>query len=756
MASTSQFDALQIVPLNLPFDVAQNPLGGEKILIGGHNMMCTPGGVLRKRPGLVNIVGTSLSGLRCDRLWAYETMEETPKVYILGSFYKASTGVWEMYYIRPGLSNWHKFPDLRDVNLSRRAHEVVVSRGLAYVKAFPRSTSAEKLGTVVFDGKPDPPTLYFWGILAPDSAARIDATVRKTAADVSSTDTTVTVDSVTGFPASPPYVILIDHEYMLVTAVSGTTLTVTRGYLNTPITTHKKNALVFYRNWTPSDHNVTVRSGWKYTVAYKTALGHVSCRAPLEENPTYPPSDTGPFFDQIPKLTIPGHSDTTQVPKLCVYRTTDGGGTFYFLEEVTNSGTSTQAYYDDSWRSGPDSNPVYNDPVPDRHLDTLQRAPTLVSNLPPPTVLLPKILGQDTPEESTRIVAYASRLWYAIGNVLFFSAQEELDEGIPEHAWPGGMAGNFFKFPEPVFNLEVTANSLWIFTGGGIYRLTGSNLETFSVRPVFRDFTCHPRHPYAVCAFRDNVAFMTADFRIAILSEQSPPVIVSLPLGDLIQTQADAGAEIQLVQYAEKEHDWLLVFALNRTEPEKTRIYAMNLNEKNPFWFTPWHIPAVCAVKSRVDQSPGRAPRLVIAISDGSVFRLGYASLSAPTDITIYGTPAGFDYSFTLPLFHVPAGNHINLLRRPAMFPRVQKIFVESTEPSPKVFYYKDSLTSPVAGTVESLAHIPLPDGYHIAVVPVDEVCYRVGVRIECPDGQADRPAEYYALSIVWQPEAGI
>lgn len=63
------------------------------------------------------------------------------------------------------------------------------------------------------------------------------------AASITSTDTTLTVASATGAP-SPNFRILIDNEYLLVTAVSGTTFTVTRAIEGTTAAAHSSAAII--------------------------------------------------------------------------------------------------------------------------------------------------------------------------------------------------------------------------------------------------------------------------------------------------------------------------------------------------------------------------------------------------------------------------------------------------------------------------------------------------------------------------------
>jgi len=63
-------------------------------------------------------------------------------------------------------------------------------------------------------------------------------------AGITASATTLTVVSATLFPTSPQFRILVDNEVMLVTAVSGTTFTVSRGQENTTANSHLSGATV--------------------------------------------------------------------------------------------------------------------------------------------------------------------------------------------------------------------------------------------------------------------------------------------------------------------------------------------------------------------------------------------------------------------------------------------------------------------------------------------------------------------------------
>lgn len=71
-----------------------------------------------------------------------------------------------------------------------------------------------------------------------------NATTSLSAAITSTTATSITITSATLFPSSPQFRILIDSEIMLVTGISGTTWTVTRGIEGSTAATHTTGSTV--------------------------------------------------------------------------------------------------------------------------------------------------------------------------------------------------------------------------------------------------------------------------------------------------------------------------------------------------------------------------------------------------------------------------------------------------------------------------------------------------------------------------------
>ena len=228
MSQNTQHDSLFLEELYLPYDKSLSNLSGDARILSGQNSLITSQGSIQIRPGAVG----SLSALgRLDRLWEYETIEEVPKLYLIGSFFfqtgfSPGVGEWRIRYIQTSdvayLSEFTSAGSYRAINASTRPHELVVHGGVAYIKGFPAAASSEKLGTVIFDGTGGTVTIKPWGILGPTIPARIDAQVTKTSAAIDNSTTSLPVSANFTSPPATPFIIYVtepgvSEEYMIVT-----------------------------------------------------------------------------------------------------------------------------------------------------------------------------------------------------------------------------------------------------------------------------------------------------------------------------------------------------------------------------------------------------------------------------------------------------------------------------------------------------------------------------------------------------------
>lgn len=192
----------------------------------------------------------------------------------------------------------------------------------------------------------------------------------------------------------------------------------------------------------------TATAGYTYVFCYgNSATGHIS-------SPTPPSANTGVFTNRLNVAVTLTASTDPQVNQIRVFRTTDGGGGTYF--ELPSS-------------PYPNSNAVITDSALDASLQIGSLAPTPTFNDPP------------TPFQGP--IYFSGRIWGFIGNKVWFSGLEEINQGVPEESFPSGIAGNFWAFDEPVQAIGVagvgTSSTLVVFCGGRMYGITGNTLDTF-------------------------------------------------------------------------------------------------------------------------------------------------------------------------------------------------------------------------------------------------------------------------------------
>lgn len=776
MAVNQQIDSRYWDRLDFPYNRIEAELAEDPPrFIRGQNVYVTTGGKLAKRCGTVALSEPDLAG-RVDRLWIYETLDTPPKVFMLASVYDPGLGTWSMWYQeRVNVpAPWAQITSLRDVNDSTRPHEAVAAKGLFYIKGFPDS-GGDKLGTVVFDGSPGSPTVRPWGLLGPQTPARINGAVTFLTADIDNSTTTITVDGDTDFPATP-FTIYVDFEEMQVTAgLPGTSWTVTRGFNGTTAAGHFAGVQVIYKDFDPSDHYVQVNLSWRYAYAYKSITGQISNISPLEENPDLMPSGSGPFFNLLPEITVQGTADTTNVPEIVIYRTTDGGGTFYELETITNTGPGDITYIDDSLESGAGGG-TFADPIPDSVLTTNDRGPTLTSNSPPPTVLAPEVTGVDTPMASTPLVTYSGRIWMGLGNILFYSGLEELFVGVPEECWPSGITGNFFRFPYPITNLQETTDGLYVFTIQNTYKITGVSQETFSARPIFENLGAPYGQPRAITRFGETVVVLTHDFRVALIEGENYSIMSEPLYTDLVDAYnlGNGNSQFDIKYWGDLDKQWLVVACHRQDDTEQSRQWVLDFNRVQktsgrPFWFLPWTIPAVAMASGRIENnSPQR--RLVFFNYDAQTYEVGVFARVDPTNRTGTdyaidpdtgdGDNLGYPIDFVTGLFTVPTGDHVNTLRAPnlsvVMYNFILERMVFAGDTDPNIFYFFDDFwTDPAeAEFVEDPARRYPSKGYKtMEIQPGNIVCRRFA--IELSKLASAELFEMQSLTIGFLPDMG-
>ena len=180
---------------------------------------------------------------------------------------------------------------------------------------------------------------------------------------------------------------------------------------------------------------------WRYAFGSSTS-GHIGQVSDIS-------TITGNYTSK--NYTITGSTTTdAQVDRVYIYRTTDGGGTFF-------EHPSSPVTYSASWS--------LTDSTVDTALTTDQAS--LAAQNAPPTA-------------SRGSVYFASRIWTFAGDVVYFSNFEEQKNGVEEESF---ASINFFNFGRTVTGLATAQKTLLVFTASSVFRITGDSLTTFTRAP---------------------------------------------------------------------------------------------------------------------------------------------------------------------------------------------------------------------------------------------------------------------------------
>lgn len=321
------------------------------------------------------------------------------------------------------------------------------------------STSAEPFDFVVssntcFFGngtdmqKFDSQTLSNWGIAGPVAGPSITLLTGQftlTAAANASGGTTVYTGTITGGAANA----LVGNSYVvagfdiaannggpwLCSASTGTNLTLanTLGSADT-------------HAGTATDTNAqNVYTSWCYCYTYFNAVTqHESSPSPIS-------ACSGIFQNKKPQLGLTASTDP-QVTNIRVYRTPDGGSQDpALMQEISGS---------------PFANATAS--VIDTTLDvnlSIRTAPEFFRNNPP------------TPCKG--FVTYGGRIWGFANNTSYYSGFEEIANGVPEEAWPGGLTGNYYPWANEVYGHAPLIDGIAVFTATQVLKVEGDSLDTF-------------------------------------------------------------------------------------------------------------------------------------------------------------------------------------------------------------------------------------------------------------------------------------
>lgn len=195
------------------------------------------------------------------------------------------------------------------------------------------------------------------------------------------------------------------------------------------------------------------RIGSRYAFTYyDSSDGHESSASPISEN-------TLNFLDNQVDLTG-AVSAESRVDKVRIYRTTDGGSTFFLRDTIdnTDAGGGMWEYTDVSTGAAAEG---------DDDLNRAIIAPLANVNDPPP-------------DGMSVIVNHVGRIWGVVDNKVYYDGGAESFTGVPQECWP---PLNYFEFNVNVTTIAPTSQGLLVFTvTGDLYVIRGLNPLEFYIQ----------------------------------------------------------------------------------------------------------------------------------------------------------------------------------------------------------------------------------------------------------------------------------
>src|SRR5208283_2301109 len=253
--------------------------------------------------------------------------------------------------------------------------------------------------------------------------------------------------------------------------------------------------------------NVTEQAGsLSPTAGYSWVFEYYNSTTGDYTNASYPSANTGP---QTKKgFILHGHSEmisTASADQIAIFRTLDGGSTFFWLANVPNDGSGTFTYTDNT---------------PDSQLNIFEEA---------------AVNGENTAiQRSVNFTAMAYHLglvWGANKNHLYFS---RVNNAVLGNFFSGFPGANVFIFPHQIIKLVATSIGLLVFTLSDVHIILGSNTANDPLYQTIFLTTYGIASKLAVC--EDGSILYAYDTTQELISIDPNAGIseVGFPIGDIL------------------------------------------------------------------------------------------------------------------------------------------------------------------------------------------------------------------------------
>jgi hypothetical protein len=343
--------------------------------------------------------------------------------------------------------------------------------------------------------------------------------------------------------------------------------------------------------------NIVFTGSVQYAFSYHAIDGSVSTASPTVSQ-NFNSQVFGPPSEYRAKLFGPTINDP-QIDQIWIWRTTQGGGLFLFLDAVPNPAVGTAT----TWQ--------YTDFLPDTSLDDEIEAPLSDQNDPPPVGL-------------TALTFHLGCVFGAVENEVFYSNGPSDTVGNGSTAW---SPSNVFVFPSTVVRLAPTSNGLLVFTTSDVYIILGTNTagsELFDA-PFLKDIGL-----FSYDAFSVNGGIMylyTSDNQVITLDPSSGVSEIGFPIGDQfgptlgIQTFTPSTAHVTWHIAGSLEH----ALYVSDFQGSWWRMLANTTPETGHAWCPIAEIVGGFSAVESIETSPGTHQLLVGPKTSGPILKRDYA-----------------------------------------------------------------------------------------------------------------------------------
>ena len=343
--------------------------------------------------------------------------------------------------------------------------------------------------------------------------------------------------------------------------------------------------------------NIVFTGAVQYAFSYHSVDGSVSTASPTVSQ-NFNSQVFGPPSEYRAKLFGPTISDP-QIDQIWIWRTTQGGGLFLFLDAVPNPAVGTAA----TWK--------YTDFLPDTSLDNEIEAPLADENDPPPVGL-------------TALTYHLGCVFGAVGNEVFYSNGPSDIVGNPNTAW---SPSNVFVFPSTVVRLFPMVNGLLVFTTSDIYIIQGTNTANSALfdTPFLEDIGLFS---YDAFAANGGVIYMyTSDNQVLTLDSGGGVKELGFPIGDQFgptqgtQTFTPSSSHVTWHIAGSREH----ALYVSDFQGNWWRMLANTAPETGVAWCPMAQISGGFSAVESIETSPGTHQLLVGPKISGPILKRDYS-----------------------------------------------------------------------------------------------------------------------------------